>query len=119
LRGAFSVSRLRARTRFPGVCEYSNALVSAINGRAPQIVMNAVSNAMKYTPAGAHDGIAITARLDAPGLVVEVTDCGPGLRGLTLAQLVTEFGGIGSESARQGVIRSSGMGGHTNLRGVM
>ena len=44
-----------------------------------------------------------------PGLVVEVTDCGPGLRGQTLPQLLVEFGGDGG-GARAGPIRSSGMG---------
>ncbi len=97
--------------------------------------MNAVSNATKYTPVGARGGITIAAHIDAgargaaaaaaaaaappaaPSLVVEVTDCGLGLRGQTLSQLVTEFGGIGSESARQGVIRSSGTG-HPDVRDV-
>ena len=84
-----------------------------------QIVLNAVTNAVKYTPPHAHAGVAVTARLGpaAASLLVEVADCGPGLRGQTLSQLVTEFGGIGSESARQGVIRSSGTG-HPDVRDV-
>lgn len=78
-----------------------------------QIIMNAVSNAQKYSPATAAGSIAVVARVDSPAqlLVVEVTDRGPGLRGQTLAQLVTEFGGIDSRnSERRGAIRSSGMG---------
>jgi hypothetical protein len=42
-------------------------------------------------------------------LVIEVTDAGPGLRGQTLAQLTTEFGGGGTDPTRYG-IRSSGTG---------
>ena len=55
-----------------------------------QIVLNAVTNAVKYTPPRA--GVAITARLGpaASSLLVEVTDAGPGLRGQTLSQLVEE-----------------------------
>jgi K+-sensing histidine kinase KdpD len=78
-----------------------------------QIIMNAVSNAQKYSPATAAGSITVVARVDSPAqlLVVEVTDRGPGLRGQTLAQLVTEFGGIDSRnSERRGAIRSSGMG---------
>ena len=72
-----------------------------------QIVMNAVTNALKYS---LHD-VGITARRAGECIVVEVTDSGPGLRGQTLAQLMTEFGGNGSVGARGGggAIRSSGM----------
>lgn len=73
-----------------------------------QIVMNAISNAVKFTPPGAADGVSITARVSGRNqLVIDVTDAGPGLR-QTLAQLMTEFGGNGSVPQREGVIRSSG-----------
>ena len=68
-----------------------------------QIVLNAVTNAVKYTPPHAHAGVAVTARLGpaAASLLVEVADCGPGLRGQTLSQLVEEFGGNGSAQVRR------------------
>ncbi len=67
-----------------------------------QIVLNAVANAVKYTPPRA--GVAITARLGpaASSLLVEVTDAGPGLRGQTLSQLVEEFGGNGTAQVCRG-----------------
>ncbi len=76
-----------------------------------QIVMNAISNAVKYTPPGSTEGVTVTATLDAVSdhIVVDVTDCGPGLRGQSLAELVNEFGGT-PNTRGGGAIRSSGMG---------
>ena len=74
--------------------------------------MNGLSNAVKHTPHGETDGITLTARLDgALTLQVEVCDRGPGLRGQTMEQLKTEFGGDGRAQQRTGTgIRSSGLG---------
>ena len=86
-------------------------------------MLNAVSNAEKHTTKGPGAVIGVTAwtretavsgggagAATAPReLVIEVTDAGPGLRGQTLAQLTTEFGGGGTDPTRYG-IRSSGTG---------
>ena len=80
--------------------------------RARQILINAVTNAVKYTPTGSPEPITMAAHLDATAsrLVIEVTDCGRGLRGQTLKQLLVEFAGNGALSPRAGAIRSSGLG---------
>jgi Histidine kinase-, DNA gyrase B-, and HSP90-like ATPase len=80
-----------------------------------QIVMNALTNAVKHTPHAASEAISVTVRVDASRkFVIEVADRGPGLRGQTLEELKAEFGGGsgGDFVAWQplGAIRSSGMG---------
>jgi CheY-like chemotaxis protein len=77
--------------------------------------MNALSNAVRFTPHAASEAISVTVRVDAPRqLVIEVADRGPGLRGQALEELKAEFGGGsgGDGVAWQplGAIRSSGMG---------
>ena len=76
-----------------------------------QILMNALSNAVKYTPLTATEGISVSASPGAGGgdLVITVADRGTGLHGQTLAQLRNEFSGVGS-AVRQSAIRSSGLG---------
>ena len=79
-----------------------------------QIVTNALTNAIKYTAPGPDGpgGISMSASVDAAArqLVIEVADRGPGLRGQTLAQLKTEFGGFGGAPVSRSGIRSSGLG---------
>ena len=61
--------------------------------------MNALRNAAKFTPATRRDGVSLVARMDRPHLLlIEVADRGPGLRGKSLAQLVSGNSGFGSPS---------------------
>jgi signal transduction histidine kinase len=46
--------------------------------RVRQVVANLLDNAIKYTPPGGR--VTMTARADAPGVVVEVSDTGPGIQ---------------------------------------
>ena len=65
--------------------------VMAAGGYYLQVVMNGLTNAAKYCPDG-DTVVALTATITAGGgLLIEVLDSGPGLRGRTLADLSQEF----------------------------
>ncbi len=60
--------------------------------RVRQVVMNGLTNAVKYSQEGAAAEVHVSARMTAAGgLVIEVLDRGRGLRGRTLEELGREF----------------------------
>ncbi len=56
---------------------YSNPIVSADSDRLRQVVLNLLSNAFKFTPAGGK--ITLRAEEKGTNLIVEVQDTGPGI----------------------------------------
>ncbi len=84
LQSALETVELQARAkRVALTCEFDPALPSLLradSGRLRQIVLNLLSNALKFTPAGA---VVLRARIEGTGaltgLVVEVADTGIGI----------------------------------------
>ena len=84
LQSALETVELQARAkRVALTCEFDPALPSQLradSGRLRQIVLNLLSNALKFTPAGA---VVLRARMEGTGaltgLVVEVADTGIGI----------------------------------------
>jgi len=74
IRGSSNPRRLTVLTH----CEPSEALVVADPVRLRQILYNLLSNAVKFTPPGGQ--ISLSARVDANGAVISVSDNGIGIR---------------------------------------
>lgn len=67
--------------------------------RLKQILLNLLSNAAKFTPAGGH--IAISAAADARGLSIAIADTGIGIADSDLDKALRPFGQIDSRLARK------------------
>ena len=67
--------------------------------RLKQILLNLLSNAAKFTPAGGH--IAISAAADARGLSIAIADTGIGIADGDLDKALRPFGQIDSRLARK------------------
>lgn len=63
--------------------------VFADPGRLSQVVMNLLVNASKFTPEGGT--ITLSARAEADSLLVEVSDNGPGIRKIDIAQIFRPY----------------------------
>lgn len=88
-------------------CPETFALVRADAERLEQVLLNLLSNSVKY--AKAHTDITVDCRLDEDGMVVSVTDEGPGIPDKHLPYLFQRFSRLpGSEDQAPG----SGLGLH-------
>jgi CheY-like chemotaxis protein len=76
-------------------------VVRADPGRIQQVVWNLLSNAVKFTPSGGR--IAVLARRDASGVLIEVTDTGIGIREGFLPKVFDRF-----KQAEVGTTRAHG-----------
>jgi signal transduction histidine kinase len=61
--------------------------------RFKQVLVNLLTNAVKFTPAGG--SVEVRARVEADRLVVEVSDTGPGIAPEHLERIFEPFGRIG------------------------
>jgi len=90
------------------VCEVADGLPRAAGDRdrVGQVLMNLVSNAIKYSPGGGR--ATIKARHDGEMIVVDVTDAGIGIKPEDQAQLFTKFYRVDSSLTRD--IGGTGLG---------
>jgi len=65
-----------------------------------QVVINLLTNALKYTPAGGR--ISITASEDAATVKISVTDTGPGIAPEELRRIFQQFYRVGGTAAKEG-----------------
>ncbi len=77
--------------RFEVVVDPHAPSVSCDLDRVGQIVANLVSNAVKYAPQALPIGLAVQATADRRGMVIEVTDHGPGIEPSDQARLFEQF----------------------------
>jgi signal transduction histidine kinase len=67
--------------------------------RIKQVLINVLSNAVKFTPSGGR--VAVTAAVRPDGLVIVVTDTGIGIKQELIAKALENFGQIDSSIARK------------------
>lgn len=67
--------------------------------RIRQVLVNLLSNALKYTPAGG--SVVVTDRLTANGLTIAVADTGIGIAAADISTVLQPFGRIDNSLARQ------------------
>jgi signal transduction histidine kinase len=82
--------------RHPVLRETGNALVSGDPDRLRDLFRNLIENAIKYSPEGG--AIAIRAREEADGTIVEVSDSGIGISGDDLPYVFERFYRANSEA---------------------
>lgn len=82
-------------------------LVNADAGRLRQVILNLVSNAVKYTPSGG--GVAISAALDGPTVKVAVSDTGVGIPEGVAGSIFEPFYQVADTRAQKGQL-STGLG---------
>ncbi len=96
--GAFESEGVRLDIRLPR----NDAIVIGDRTRLTQIVMNLLSNALKFTPAGGRVGLAL--ETDPPWGVVRVSDTGPGIPPDEIGHVFDRFfRGRGSRAGGSGI----------------
>ena len=78
-------------------------LIATDDGKLRQIVLNVVSNAIKYTAAGGSVTVRLEVAADAPAVRIVMADTGIGMTADDLAVALTPFGRIqGSADSQRG-----------------
>jgi CheY-like chemotaxis protein len=95
--------QITVRSAIPGG---DPALVMADRQRLRQVLVNFISNAIKYTPAGSSATVSVTAA-DPGWLRIAVSDDGPGIAPESVKRLFQPFERIGAE---QTTIEGTGLG---------
>jgi len=67
--------------------------------RIKQVLINVLSNAVKFTPRGGH--VDLTARLRSGGLAIVIRDTGIGIKKELIAKALENYGQINSDTARK------------------
>ena len=81
-------------------------LIATDDGKLRQIVLNVVSNAIKYTAAGGSVTVRLEVAADAPAVRIVMADTGIGMTADDLAVALTQFGRIqGSADSQRGGTR--------------
>ncbi len=89
------------------VADHVPALVSLDEQRVRRVLVNLVSNAIKYTPAGS---VRLRANcVDVDRIRIEVADTGPGIAPDRLERVFEPFAGIGTELTRGGSTTGLGL----------
>jgi signal transduction histidine kinase/DNA-binding NarL/FixJ family response regulator len=86
--------------------DYTSVLARADSELASQALMNVVTNALKYTPAGGKVRVELSTSKD--GVLVSVNDSGPGLGDADPAKLFERYHRL--ENARASEIQGTGIG---------
>jgi signal transduction histidine kinase len=74
-------------------------MITADARRLRQVLLNILSNAIKFTPAGGH--VLVSARVTGNGITVAVEDSGIGIAPEDIAKVLRPFGQIDSRLARR------------------
>jgi PAS domain S-box-containing protein len=94
-------------THIAGPCvPGDNTYVMADRQRFKQVLLNLLTNAVKYTPRGGHVSVAFEAR-GQQTIRVAVTDDGPGIAEEKVPRLFTPFERLGAE---QSIVQGTGLG---------
>lgn len=76
-------------------------IISADNKRLKQVVLNLLSNSVKFTPEGGNVTIKAWKNLDLNVVVIEVIDTGLGMEPQDIARALTPFGQIDNKLSRK------------------
>ncbi|MBA8666312.1 HAMP domain-containing histidine kinase [Holosporaceae bacterium 'Namur'] len=76
-------------------------IISADNKRLKQVILNLLSNSVKFTPEGGSVTIKAWKNLDLNLIIIEVTDTGLGMEPQDIARALTPFGQIDNKLSRK------------------
>jgi signal transduction histidine kinase len=66
-----------------------------------QIILNILSNSIKFTPQGGRVAISVTVDIPSKGLIISVTDTGIGIAAQDIIKALSPFGQVDSSLARK------------------
>src|SRR6185312_10945420 len=93
------VSALAEREGIALACEVEPVLVIADCRRLKQMLLNLMSNAVKFTPSGGR--VTLAARLDGGGFSIAVSDTGIGMATEHIPKALERFGQVDSSLSRK------------------